>query len=58
MIDFGRKKATMPGIGRKYMWWVIVGGVTCLSSRHFFWGRGLFQFENKEIGQFLKIGNH
>ena len=25
MIDFGRKKkATMPGIGRKFMWWVIV----------------------------------
>jgi len=54
MIDFGRKKATMPGIGRKFMWWVIVGGVTCLSSRHFFGGRGLFQFEKKEIGQFLK----
>jgi hypothetical protein len=37
------------------MWWVIVGGVTCLSSRHFFGVRGLFQFENKEIGQLLKI---
>ena len=50
MIDFERKKATMPGIGRKFMWWVIVGGVTCLSSRHFLRGGwGLFQFENKEM---------